>query len=140
LANLATVASQFVLTLRSYVNPQGPTARQMLNYFSADTLTAQAASADTFSIPANTTGYTINLGTTFPAMLLPLFIYVSDITSPGLGFKYYFHTGSTASEKQVVGASGFVAWLSDGATAPNTIYIDNPTNSTLLVECGVVSN
>lgn len=137
---LATSNAQLYLAMRSYWGPQGSTQRTLLNTRSVDSLTAQAAGSTNISIPANTTGSAVNFATYFPAMVLPLFVYIVDVTQPGVGFKYYFHSGSAANEKQITGPNGYFAWIGDGATAPSTVYIDNATAGVLDLEIGIASN
>lgn len=137
---IPTASAQFVLTTRSYWNPQGPTQRTLLNYSSADSLTAQGANSTNVTVPASTTGFTITPATLFPTLVLPLYMYVTDVTSPGLGFRYYFTSGAAAGAKQTVGPNGYFSWTGDGATAPNPIYIDNTTASVLILEIGIASN
>lgn len=138
---LATTAQQLYISLRNYWGPTGPSQRTGLNYTSADSLTAQAQAAQTIQVPAATTAQQINFATLFPAMVLPLYVYVTETTTPTpLGFKYYFHTGSTSLEKQSVGPNGAVSWIGDGATAPNPIYIDNPGATAIVLEVGMASN
>lgn len=139
---LNATSAQLVLAMRSYWGPTGPTQRTMLNYSTGDALTANGANSANVTLTASQVGKLIDFTALFPALVLPLFVYVVDVTSPtGIGFKYYFTNGAAGADKQTVGASGFFAWTSDGATAPSHIYIDNPSSTTQLVlEVGIASN
>lgn len=139
---LGSTSEQLVLSMRSYWNPQGPTQRTLLNYSSADALTAQGANATNVNVPINTVGFKIDFSQLFPALVLPLFVYVTEVTEPaGIGFLYYFTTGASSGAKQAVGPDGFFSWIGNGTTAPNPIYIDNPSLTTVLdLEVGIASN
>lgn len=136
-----STANQLVLIQESYWGPTGPTQRTGLNYRSGDSLTAQTQNSTVLQIPAATTGQQINFATLFPTSLLPLFAYVTEVTSPlPLGFKFYTHTGSTSGEKIPVGPNGFFSWIGDGTTAPVPIYVDNAGATAIFLEVGLASN
>lgn len=128
---LPAVASQLLISLRSYMNPQGPTQQTLLNFTTPDQLTANAGSTQQIIIPPATTNYAVNLATLFPAFLLPLFWAIFDITNPGIGFS--FSSNSGGANPQTVGANGWLAWMGDGATAPSTIYVTNASPTSELV-------
>lgn len=141
---LPTVATQFILTLRSYLNPQGPTQTTLLNFDVPDSTTANASGSQPIIVPANTVGQAINFASMFPSLLLPLFVFIADITTPATapGFNWYTHAAAGAGEKQPVGPNGFMCWggATAAATGANPIYIDNPTNNELVLQVGCVSN
>ena len=138
---LPATASQMIASLRAYINPQGPAQTPLCNYTSADSQTANVFASTPVTVAANTVGFQINFATLFPACLLPLFVAIMDITNPGVGYLWYGNTGASAAQKFGVGANGFgPCFIGDGATAPNPIYIDNPTNNALLLQVSIASN
>lgn len=123
------------------MNPDGPTQTTLMNYSNADGETANLNAATNIVVPVSTVGQAVALSTLFPNMTLPLFIAIQDITVPGVGGLFYFSSGASSSQKQVLGLNGFVAWVPDGATPLNTIYFDNPSStSELVLAISVASN
>ncbi len=129
----SVISTQAVISLRSYLNPQGPTQQTILNFTSADGVTAAAGDVLTLSVPANTTGYEINLPVLFSAFTAPIFVSIADITNPGLGFLWYTTSGAGSGTKQSVGANNWLAWMANGSTALVPIYVDNTSSTSQLV-------
>jgi len=136
---LAVNSTQLYIAVRSFLNPTGPTQEVLLQYETADSQTANTAVRTTIVVPASTTGYQVNIPTLFPNAVLPLFVWLTDLTNPGLGFYFYSVSGDT--NKQKIAANGFVCWTGDGATAPAAVYVDNTSaTSALVLEVGLASN
>jgi len=126
-------STQAVISLRSYLTPIGATQTSILNYTSADGLTAAAGATLTLTFAASATNQEINLGSLFAAYTAPIFVSIADITNPGVGFHIYTGAGGGTFTKMQVGANGWLAWLADGATALNPVYVDNVSSSSELV-------
>jgi hypothetical protein len=137
---ISTTDSQAFISLRSFLNPQGPTQQTILNYQSEDSLTAAAGAQTIITVAPTTTGHLIDFAVLFPALTAGVFISIADITNPGLGFKFYFTSGAAAGAKQTVGENSWFAFVSDGAAAPNPVYIDNASTDTLVLAIGLMSN
>ena len=138
---LASTPQQMVIEQRLYWGASGPTQRTGLNYTSPDSLTANALNSTTIQIPATTTGQAINFATLFPSLVLPLVQYLVEVTQPTpLGFLFYTHSGSSSGEKLPVGPNGYISWIGNGATAPGTVYVDNPGATPIVLEVGIGSN
>lgn len=136
-----TTSLPLYISLRSFMNPDGSSQTTLSNFTNPDGQTAQLNGAQNVTVPITTTGFAVPLATLFPNMTLPLFIAIQDITVPGVGGLFYFSSGATSGQKQVLGPSGVLAWVPDGATPLNTIYFDNPsTVSELVLAISVASN
>src|ERR1051326_8309264 len=129
--------TQAVISLRSYLNAQGPTQQTILNFTSANSFTAAAGNVLTVTVTAGTSDFTLDLPTLFAAFTAPLLVSIADITNPGLGFTW---STVSAGDKQTVGENCFLAWIADGATALEPLFIDNPSASDLILSVGVMSN
>lgn len=137
-ANLPSTTTQFVVSARSYLNPQGPTQQTLFNYTSPDSLTCQQGNSMTIVVPTSTSNYEINLPVLFPSCTLPLFIFITDSTNPGVGFNWGLASGGA---RQTVGPNLFLEWMANGSTALQPIYIDNTSaTSELVLTVGVASN
>jgi hypothetical protein len=134
-ANVA--AAQAVISLRSYFNPLGPTQQSLLNSSTPDAFTADVAEVHTVTVAASTSNASFALATLFPAITAPVFLYVVDVSNPGIGFKI---TTSSGTGKMGVAPNFWFAYMADGATALPTIYIDNPSSTqTLYLSIGALS-
>jgi hypothetical protein len=142
---LPLLASPLFVQVRAYLNssnaqsPTDPITQLLGNFTTADAQTANAGNTQTVTVPPLTTGQEINLTTLFGAFQQPLFIMIMDVSSPGLGFKWY--SDSTSVNKQTVAPNCPLMWMADGVTQQAPIYVDNasPTN-TLVLAISMASN
>lgn len=133
--------SQAVISLRAYLAAQGPTQQVILNYSSPDPLVAAQGNTLTITVAENTANQEINLPVLLAAFTEPVFISIAEVAQPNAGLGFKLSSVSAGTNPQVVGPNGFIAWLSDGATAMNPIYITNSNLTTeLIVSIGVMSN
>lgn len=123
-------ATQAVISLRSYMTPQGPTQTTLVNTTTPDSFTADAADTITRSIAASATNQSFNLATLFPACTAPVFVCIADVSSPGVGFAI---TTVSGSGKMGIMASYWMAYMANGTTALPTVYIDNPSSTQSLI-------
>lgn len=135
----STVPSfQASIALRAYANPIGSTQSNVLNYMSADALTAKATAVLAVVVPAAQTNYEIDLPTLFAAYDAPIFLSISEVTNPGLGFK--ITTATNATGKMGVAANGFWAYYADGATDLVSVFVDNAdADVDLVLSVGVMA-
>lgn len=132
-----TPNTQAVISLRSYLNPQGATQQSLLNYATPDAFTAASGASLLIQVPALTTDYEVDLAALFAAYTAPLFVYLYDATTPGIGFRW---STVLAGQKQTVGPGKWLAWMADGATALESLFVDNPSTNILCLSVGVMSN
>jgi hypothetical protein len=130
-------ATQAVISLRSYVNPVGPTAQSILNWSTPDAFTADASAVLAVTVGTSTTT-SFDLATLFAAYGAPLFVSITDVSNPGIGFTIAFDSsGNTLG----VGPNSWLAWTADGTTALPTVWITNPSGTQeLVISLGVLSN
>ena len=130
-------ATQAVISLRAYMNPQGPTQQALINSETPDAFTAATSAALTLTVATSTTT-AFNLATLFAAYTAPVFVSITDISSPGLGFT--ITTSDDASGNMGVAPNFWFAWMADGSTALPTVHITNPSSTQkLYVQVGVMS-
>ncbi len=132
----SVATSQAVISLRSYMNPQGATQQTIANYASANDVVAAAGDTGTVVIANGTTDNELDLAAMFPAMTGPIFVVIQEVTNPGVGFLWGTAAGDVT---QSVGANGFVAWTADGTTALESIFVDNPDADDIVLQVGVMS-
>lgn len=132
-------STQAFISLSCYLNPQGSSSQQnILAYRSADTLTAGPPGILTVTVAASATT-SFNLATLLAAFTAPVFVGVSEVapTNAGLGFQI---TTVSGSGKVGVAPNGFWSYVADGTTALPTIFVTNPSSTTVLVlSIGVLS-
>ncbi len=122
-------ATQAVISLRSYLNPIGPSNQSILNWSTADNFTADAAFVLPLTVATSTTS-TFNLATLLAACTAPVFVSVTDVSNPGLAFTMTIGaSGATIG----VAKNSWIAWTADGTTALPTITVTNPSSTQELV-------
>lgn len=128
--------TQAIINIAAFFNSQGPFQQQVLNWASPDSLKAAAPGQVIVEVPALAVDYQVNLAALFPNFSAPIFVSLADITFPGVGFSW---STVALGAKQTVGPNRFIAWMPDGATALQSLYINNPTNNLLILQVGALT-
>jgi len=114
----------------AYLGPGDASNQKILQYQAASSLTGSIVQNSFQQLAASATAQSFNLATIFStSATTPLIVTISDITTPGVGF--YITTNSGAN-KIPVGANGFLAFTASSAIALPTVYIDNPSTTSVL--------
>jgi len=130
-------SSQAVISLRSYMQPQGPTQQAILNFTTADSFSAAASAVLTETIAVSTTS-SFDLATLFAAYTAPVFVSITDISNPGLGFTINISDDSSGTIG--VGPNMWLAWMADGTTTLPTVYITNGSSTQeLVISLGIMT-
>lgn len=129
-------STQAVISLRSYMNPTGPTQQAILNWSTPDSFTADAPFVLPLTVASSTTT-TFNLATLLAACTAPVFVSVTDVSNPGIAFTLTIGaSGATIG----VGANSWIAWTADGTTVLPSIMVTNPSSTQeLVISVGVLS-
>lgn len=138
LGSTVTTLPAFIY-LNAYLGAADASSQNIIQYQSASSLTAGVTTVSTQQIAASATNSSFNLATIFStAAVGPLFVCVSDITNPGIGF---YITTVSGSGKISIGVNGFFAWIASSALALPTVYIDNPSSTSVLnLSFGLLGN
>jgi hypothetical protein len=126
---LTTASFPAFIYLTAYLGPGDANKQLILQYQSANSLTAGFTVVSTQQVAIGGTNIAFNLATLFPATSTPQFVSILDITSPGVGF----NIGTvSATGLLAVGASGFWSYLAGSALALPTVYITNTSATSVL--------
>lgn len=107
----------------------------LMNYMEPTTTTGSVGDSATITVPINTTDYQVVFSTEFPSASAGLFMFVQDISNPGMALNIGLSAGGPRIH---MAASGFIAARITGSQP--TLYIDNSSvSSTAIIRVGVLA-
>ena len=125
--------------LTAYLGPGDSSNQKVLQYQSGQSLQASVTTSFPFQLAESEANFEIDLGTYFStaAPLTPIFICLSDTTTPGVGF-----TMSTVSGTNPIpfGPNGVFVIIPGTSVPLPTLYVTNPSATSILnLNLGAIS-